>query len=398
MELHRDVWLAAVLVVALLAARACVPALKYHLSPAAAERFDPAFESALAKHGLTRSCTRQGCDVYVPTARAHTVAAKAAPSQLVLHVSGDRFLTDRHHLWQLFEGAMGRAAAARWIPETFVVERDSCSGDFDALARRLTAPSGEDEYWVLKSERGGQAGILLTDRAGDLLEELQNNGLWVRTLAPGLATRRGLLRQKYAVVQRGVARPLTVARRCFRIQLYVAFVSRHRRTAAYVHRNGLVYWARDRMAVGSGGSPTAETRVASREQMRRGRTPEDVAARYAQYPQTLQGLVDRLQADGVDTHRVLSGVLALAKALSGVVQSHLGNQIAHASTINMYGMDVVVDSALRPWLVKVARAQPLADPTPAERCVRERAWEDLLRLERVVHDGAAQGFTLVHEQ
>ena len=336
-----------------------------------------------------------------PDAKLPEIKAQLTPGQLVCLVSGEDKLDSHFNLWTAFENRFGRAKACKYMPESFIIRGDGVTDDYEEF---LHQKMGDNRtIYFLKNEVGSIHGIYLSNAdLADVLGELSNNTAAARNFAdvmrPDLAANmRALAPDKrdssaYTTIQKCIRRPMLFKNRTFKLRLYLVFTNYQAQTACFLHRNGLVYYAKERY---NPDVASPETVLASKRRMQKGRTSAEANRLYAPYPKTVQGLIGALKESGHDASSLFSSIVDLVKTFQGVAKDHLGNLLPEHSTFHLYNIDVVVDQNLRPYLLKFNRATPPDKPTTIEEIVHRQAWEDALKIHRFVLDDRPSGFTRV---
>ena len=358
---------------------------------------DNSLRRMLQKHDVVPTSKPKDGDILIlhpdtTDASLPSLQNKLKPGQFVCHVSGEQDLNLRFNMWTAFENKLGRRVSCKYVPESFVIRGDSASDDYSEFLEQKTGDN--HTVYLLKSESDGVDSLYLSDHdIADILKEIANNNLVTRTFASSFATANDVYRSQYTVVQKCIRNPLLVLGRVFKLQLYVVFSNISKQTRCYMHRNGLVYWAKEKY---NRAAPYLDSTIASRKRMRKGRTPQQANQIYARYANTLQGLIEQLISSGIDTTKLFTSIVSLVKVFCFVAADYLGNLLEKNSTFHLYNIDVILDDTLRPFLLKFGRAKQLRDPTRVERAVHDRAWEDALKVHNIVLDGQPAGFTLVY--
>ena len=365
--------------------------------------FPLTFHLPAGVHGfgtLKRVLERQGCvpsdaksDISVPTM---PVIGDVDPSQVLVHVSDDAAMLLTYRLWSVLERRLSRDGAGQIMPDTYVIREDSVSDDFaDFLSIRARDPAALYAPYVLRSERGDSDGLYMSqDDLEDVVREVSNNSLLTRTFASSFTSEREQYDIQYTVVQRAITDPLTIKRRAFSMGLVLALSNTSKKTKVYVHRNGLVRYARDLFLEGRAGTGNC---IPGEKMMVRGRTREEVDSIYGGYPRDVQEVRVYMNNNGYDTSAIFSKVLQLVRDVSKVVVEVVGNELDQNTTINMYVMEIMITSGGRAYVTGMKRASGVQG-TQHDQMVLERCWEDMLKIENTLLNGQANDFTLVYEQ
>ena len=363
--------------------------LTFHV-PAGVHGFEP----------LKRVLERQGCrpsgaksDISVPTT---PVIGDVDPSQVLVHVSDDAAMLLTYRLWSVLERRLSREGAGRIMPDTYVIREDSVSDDFaDFLSIRARDPAALYAPYVLRSESEDSDGLYMSqDDLEDVVREVSNNSLLTRTFASSFTSDREQYAIQYTVVQRAIIDPLTIKGRAFSMGLVLALSNTSKKTRVYVHRNGLVRYARDLYIEGRASTGSC---IPGEKMMTRGRTREEVDSIYGVYPRDVQEVRTYMNSNGYDTSAIFSQVLQLVKDVSRVIVEVVGNEMDRNTTINMYVMEIMTTSGGGAYVTGMKRASSVQG-SERDQAVLERCWEDMLKIENTLLNGQANDFTLVYEQ
>ena len=353
---------------------------------------------------LKRVLERQGCvpsgtksDIYVPATRGGTpIAGDVDASQVLVHVSDDSAMLLSYRLWSVLERRLTRGGAGQIMPDTYIIREDSVSDDFaEFLSLRARDPAALYAPYILRSERGDSDGLYMSqDDLEDIVREVSNNSLLTRTFASSFTSEREQYDMQYTVVQRAITDPMTILRRAFSMGIVLALSSASKKTRVYVHRNGLVRYARDLYIEGNANTGNC---IPGEKLMVRGRTREEVESIYRSYPKDVQGVRVYMNSRGYDSSRIFSTVLQLVRDVSGAIVEVVGNEFGQNTTINMYVMEVMLTSKGKAYVTGMKRASSIVG-TAHDQTVLERCWEDMLKIDNTLLNTRSNDFTLVYEQ
>ena len=262
---------------------------------------------------------------------------------MLVHVSDDSAMLLSYRLWSVLERRLTRGGAGQIMPDTYIIREDSVSDDFaEFLSLRARDPAALYAPYILRSESGDSDGLYMSqDDLEDIVREVSNNSLLTRTFASSFTSEREQYDMQYTVVQRAITDPMTILRRAFSMGIVLALSSASKKTRVYVHRNGLVRYARDLYIEGNANTGNC---IPGEKLMVRGRTREEVESIYRSYPKDVQGVRVYMNSRGYDSSRIFSTVLQLVRDVSGAIVEVVGNEFGQNTTINMYVMEVMLTS------------------------------------------------------
>ena len=369
--------------------------------------FPLTFHVPASVHGfapLQRVLERQKCvpsgtssDIYVPVMGGdRSSIGNVDASQVLVHVPDDSAMLLSYRLWTVLEKSLSRQGAGRVMPDTYIIREDSVSDDFaEFLSLRARDPAAVYAPYVLKSERGDSDGLYMSqDDLEDVVREISNNSLLTRTFVSSFSSEHEQYAMQYTVVQRAITDPLLIKRRAFSMGIVLALSSTSQKTRVYVHRNGLMKYARDLFIEGNASTGNC---IPSEIMMVRGRTPEEVESIYGTYPRDVQELRMYMNDNGYDSSLIFAKVLQLVSDVSRVIVEVVGNEFDQNTTINMYLMEVMLTAGNRAYVTGMKRASSILG-TRHDQSILERCWEDMLKIDNTLLNGRPNDFTLVYEQ
>lgn len=270
-------------------------------------------------------------------------------------------------LWESFQKKMGRQKAAQYIPESYSIHNTASAEFADLLDSERIRDANQ---FILKGEGSSLVEPYIA-RQGleDVLDSIKCNKLTARTFAPTAWTQSQLDLQKYTIVQKLIPDPMILGRRVFKIQVYLLLKHKSRVTSGFLHKNGLVYWARSRY---NNENQTIDTLLASRANMYRGRSPDTIRQIYSGYPRTLQELSEQLTIQGLGQaveHNLINALQALCYVLQDQASHFYG----------LYAVDVALNKIGEAFLLKVKRCQKNQDINDFDDSVLSQVWKDAVQ-------------------
>lgn len=303
---------------------------------------------------------------------------------IVMIMPGNKKLLKHFNLWDLFSRKLGRPQACKYIPESYVIH-DTASSDFAELLD--SEPVHDASQFILKGEESGITPLYLARQGlDDVLDTIKCNKLVARTFAPTACTQAQLDLQKYTLAQKLIPDPMILGRRVFKVRCFLLLTQKSTVTSGYLHENGLVHWARDRY---NPDHQTANTVLASRTNMSRGRSADIIKQVYNGYPLTIKELSEYLTQQGLG-QAVDSNITNALQGLCHVMQSELSSAL--------YAVDIALNKMGEAFLLKVKRCQQDATVNDFEVDVLTQVWKDALVVQQAVMLSGNRAFRKIWPQ
>jgi hypothetical protein len=299
--------------------------------------------------------------VWVPTKGAGLESrlrdlAETPRDVVVGAVPGGSYLCHKRQLWIRLARSFGRARAEAIAPPSWIPE---VAAD---RARLLAAHRPGALYLLKKAAVQRRAGItLLADIDATTLDAAQGQG---------------------SIIQRMVQDQLEVAGHRCSLRCWVVLFRRAGEVQANLHQEGLLMYA-------PGGAAPGGTAVEDRWITRR----QDGKVGPEGAPERLSGLLAMLRAAGVSPEPLQAGIVRGVKAcVSAVLRDLSGAALQDHACVELFGVDFVVDRALKPWLLEWNRMPSLTPRHEDERALREDVWRGSLALGGLPGLGVPDGF------
>ncbi|XP_039294347.1 probable tubulin polyglutamylase TTLL2 isoform X2 [Nilaparvata lugens] len=178
-----------------------------------------------------------------------------------------------------------------------------------------------------------------------------------------------------AVVQKYVQNPLLIGGYKFDLRLYVCVPSFHP-PVIYLYREGLARFSTDKFSLSNLDNPFAHLTNTSLNKM--GPRYTEMKDRIgAGCKWSLKQLRYYMNQSGMDDWLLWQRILSLVVL---TVVSQLNNVPASANCFEFYGFDVLVDSALRPWLLEVNLSPALGNHCDVDPAVKKPMLHDMFDL------------------
>jgi tetratricopeptide (TPR) repeat protein len=177
------------------------------------------------------------------------------------------------------------------------------------------------------------------------------------------------------VVQRYVERPYLVDGRKAHVRLY-GLVTSLNPFRAYLYREGIVRFAPDPYDIDDSGLGNVHAHVTNTA-LHQGHPTLEISKNAAEenigHIWTLSAYLERMKADGRDVEAVRAAMRELASGFLGVLTAEgLFARQAKAAprrafAFKLFGMDVLIDSDARPWLIEAQRKPALGGAAVVQR-------------------------------
>lgn len=256
-------------------------------------------------------------------------------------VRGADALASKRALWSCLSHAYGRAIARRIVPETFLLD------DPDDR-RRVAVAHRSGDRWVLKHpHKQGRTGI-------KLLQHPTEARRWREA--------------GYVVMQRFIADVLTRGDHRFHVRRYLVVVIDEGRICWYLADFGKCIYAREPV----GGQADASSAFTSSRDGWTG--PPGV-------PLTWAELGAQLADEGHDPSRIES---KLHNALSHCIRAAMPllrpAHLQHCRLFQIFGIDVVLDRRLHPWVLEANKRPEMRPRTPEDGLAKVELLRQTFRL------------------
>lgn len=255
-----------------------------------------------------------------------------------------------------------RGGPFRVIPDTFILPKQRA--EFTAAFRRVKnqldgeSEAGSQNLWIVKPinlSRG--RGIYVVDNPGGVPDD--------DTL----------------VVSRYIANPLLHNGFKFDLRLYV-LVTSFDPLEAFLYQRGFARLASARYNTRGDDIRNPFVHLTNSSVQKHNKQSElgalgGGAASRGGSKITLAECIGQLRASGIDTDKLMQNITSLILASLVAVR---GSVESHVNSFELYGYDVLVDSALKPWLIEVNSGPSLAVENQVDRKIKPDLVTDVLRL------------------
>jgi len=325
----------------------------------------------------------------------------ASLNKTVFSHTNQQHVTQKYRFWKSLVKEHGRDKASKIMPEAYLTNNSADMKEFLEEAHNTTNSGINNNLYILKSEREGTNGIYISNNDfSDISRQLYNNNKYYnRTFSHSFKNIDDLDNNRYTMIQKYIPNPLVIKNRVFKISLPVVIAKCYGAVKGFVNKNGTIYWTRDRFNIKR---PNMQNIIASKELMNKNRTSSEVDSIYADYPRTfvkLQKYVDENNI-GIDSKELVTKITKYCKMAIHTAHKQIGNDkmMENNVSIDLYTIDLIIDSDFKPWIIKFKKAKSIQNPTNIEKKIRKRCWKDSLKLFNYIKSGKKNSFRLIWEE
>ena len=313
----------------------------------------------------------------------------------------EKNVTQKYKFWKALVKEHGRDKASNIMPEVYLTNNTADMKEFFEEAHNTTNIGINNHLYLLKSEREGTNGIYISNNDfSDISRQLFNhNKFYNRTFSNSFEKLDDLNNNRYTMIQKYIPNPLVIKKRVFKISLPIIIAKCYGAVKGFVNKNGVVYWSRDKFDIER---PSMQNIIASKEQMNKNRTQIDVDNLYSKYPRTFIDLKKYCDENdvGINSTQLSSIITKYCKMAIHTAHKQIGNDkiVENNVSMDMYNIDIIIDSDFKPWIIKFKKAKTIKNPTPLEKNIRKKCWKDSLKLFNYVKTSKKNSFKLIWEE
>lgn len=304
------------------------------------------------------------------------------PDQIINHLPGERAVVDKGPLTRNLERHAAadpgrRAALDGFYPETYCLADPE---DRERFFARVPEEDDPERLWILKPDRGSEG------RGIRVLWQLDLLRRWHESSGPKPWDTEG-----DAVIQRYVANPLLVDGRKSALRVFV-LVASVEPLLVLVYRDGFVRinsvpYRLDDL------DPVVHL---TNTRQQRDHPDFDPSSQVWTFPQLQAHLAPQLGTEQPDffEHRFFPAVHAAVSFVFRAARDSLRVPASRGHCFGLYGVDLLLDDALRPWVLEVQVNPGLKHRDPAKARIVPPLLVETVRVAREVRDRSRSGRSL----
>lgn len=290
-------------------------------------------------------------DIYIPCGYngVENELTKINPDnskQIIFGISGCDKIVSKNNIWYLLESKYGREKASKIMPETYIL---SSNKDM----KRLVIDYKPNKKYILKKNVQRKKGILLTKNLNEILK----------------AKHEG-----FKVVQNYLENIFLINKRKLNLRIYVLIKCQFGNISTYVHKQGkCIYTNKDYQ----------EDDLDFEKNITSYNLDLDI---YKINPLTFKDLKIYFQKNNLDYDLFFNRVLEIIKLTINASKNELCNlnNIYNNVSFQLFGIDVVLDNELNPYLLEFNKGPDMSPKNEIDRQIKTKVEEDMFDLVNIV--------------
>jgi len=260
----------------------------------------------------------------------------------IFAIQGCDILAGKDTLWQQLEKTYSRSGAKTIMPETYLTN--------SPMDMNLFKNSYQPEnIYILKKNIQRKRGIIILNNLMNILDTIKRD-------------------PRYIIIQHYIPNPFLINQRKLNIRLYVSIICKpNTETRAYLHPDGkCIYSNQD---YNPKDIANLESHLTSLNL--------DVNV-YSSVPHNLKQLEKYI---GIVEYNVIWG--KIVKKLGMVMQAvkpSICQDIKGTVNFQLFGVDVMLDTAMEPWILEFNKGPDMTYKTPMDKEIKNGVYKDLFQL------------------
>ncbi len=290
-------------------------------------------------------------DIYIPCGYngVENELTKVYPDnnkQIIFGISGCDQIVSKNNIWYLLETKYGREKASQIMPETYILSRNKD-------IKKLILDYKPNKKYILKKNVQRKKGILLTKNLKEILNA-KNDG--------------------FKVVQIYLENIFLINKRKLNLRIYVLLKCQFGNIETYVHKQGkCIYTNKD----------YDENDLDFEKNITSYNLDLDI---YKINPLTFKDLKVYFQKNNLDYDLFFKRVLEIIKLTIKASKNQLCNlnNIYNNVSFQLFGIDVVLDNNLNPYLLEFNKGPDMVPKNEIDRQIKTKVEEDMFDLVNIV--------------
>ena len=281
-------------------------------------------------------------------------------NQIIFGISGSDSIVSKNNIWFLLHSKYGREIAKKYMPNTFIIDKDSDM----KLFRKNYNPN---KKYILKKNIQRQQGLKISNNINEIYNLITDNS--------------------FRIIQEMLINPYCINGRKINIRVYMLVVCFNNKTKCYIHENGFMYYTYNKYNPNS---------IEDKDNITSGYVPRNV---YKENPLTTKEFYKYLENKGENFKLLQKNInLLFFKVMDAINLSLCNlNKIKNNLTFQLFGADIAPDKNLNVHLIEINKGPDMSPKDNRDASVKFKVLEDILEKIGVINYNNKNEFKLIWE-